>query len=300
MRVIREFDPWRSPLCTCPPKYSLQPYTGCSHGCLYCYATGYIRLRKARPKRDVVAKIRRDLRYIDFSLPINMSTSSDPYTPEEATLGLTRRILEILLPIGLRVLITTKSSSVVRDVDILSKGNAAVMITITTMDKGTARRIEPHAPPPRDRIRALRLLSENGIPVGVRIDPIIPHVNDDEEELIELVENVVAAGASHVVTSTYKARPDSLSRLILEYPELSERLRRLYLSYGERLHGYWYLERRLRIRILTPIIRHARKLGITVATCRDGIKNYAPTCDGSHLIPKRVPLSLSRTPKIRA
>lgn len=288
LQVVREFDPWRGPLCTCPPKYSLQPYTRCSHLCLYCYATAYLGRGPSVPKQNLLQRLRRDLRYLDLRKPINLSTSSDPYPPEEREYQLTRRVLELLVRAGARILITTKSDLVLRDLDLLRSSRVAVMITITTLDENLAKYLEPGVPRPSERLRAVEVLSGEGIPVGVRVDPIIPHLNDDESQLRELVREVVSAGAKHIVTSTYKARPDSLHRLSTTFPDLAEKWRYLYRCEGEYHHGYWYLRSGLRRRLLRPIIEEARRLGVTYATCREGFPDYtsAPTCDGTHLIPQ--------------
>ncbi|NPA04768.1 MAG: radical SAM protein [Crenarchaeota archaeon] len=294
LQVVRRFDPWSSPLCTCPPKYSLQPYTGCSHYCLYCYATSYIGRRPSTPKKHLIERLRRDLRRLPEGSLIELSTSSDPYPPVEERLRLTRTCLELILGKGFRVLITTKGSLVARDAELLSRGSAAVMITITTMDSGLASRLEPGAPPPRDRVEALRRLAEAGVPVGVRLDPILPGLNDDEDSIREVLEAVREAGAVTVTCSTYKARPDNLRRVVDAFPELAERYRRLYREEGSWIHGYWYLPQRLRRIILERARRIALSLGLGFATCREGFSymNTAGSCDGSHLIRAGLPRGL--------
>ena len=288
--VIREFDPWRSPLCTCPSKYSFQPYTGCSHSCLYCYARSYIsrftrRSFISRPKQNLIERLLHDIRIIDKSKPINMSTSSDPYPPEEKKFLVTRKSLSILLRHGCKVLVTTKSNLVVRDIDIIYNKPVAVMITITTLDDNLARKIEPGAPPPSERISAVQKLAENNIPVGVRIDPIIPYLNDDLEMLKELVKEVISAGARHIVTSTYKADRVSFKQLIKVFPEYEGKWRKLYFEDGEKIGRYYYLSQDLRKKFLSIIIKKADNYGITYATCREGLPlRKSPSCDGSHLI----------------
>ncbi len=289
--VLSVFDPWRSELCTCPFKYSLQPYTGCSHQCLYCYATSYIRVRKSIPKKNFVNRLLMDLRRADPRVPISMSNSSDPYPPEEEEYRLTRRTLEILLPRGYRVLIVTKGVLVTRDIDLLSKGRVAVTMTITTLDNNLAKKIEPNAPPPSARLKALRKLVENGVPVGVRVDPIIPFLNDDPKMIDELVDALANIGVRFIVTSTYKARPDNLKRMMNAFPELASKFHKLYRVEGTWMHGYWYLPIQLRKKLLKPVIEAARKRGLEYATCREGLVSKewfnAKTCDGVHLIPDR-------------
>ncbi|HIP65676.1 MAG TPA: radical SAM protein [Pyrodictium sp.] len=290
-KIVRVFDPWKSPLCTCPPKYSLQPYTGCSHFCLYCYATAYIGRKPSTPKQRALERLKYDIEHIiDPNYHIDLSTSSDPYPPEEAELRLTRKILELLIAHGLKVLIVTKSSLVARDVDILSRGNAAVTITITTLDKSLAKLIEPGAPPPEERVKAIEKLVANNVPVGVRLDPILPYLNDDRESIRNVLEAIASAGARFVVTSTYKARPDNLRRLVSMFPELEEKYYRLYKVEGKWQYGYWYLRTDLRRKMLELVRQEASRLGLQFAVCREGFKDMltAPSCDGSHLIARRM------------
>ncbi len=287
LRVIRIFDPWSNPLCTCPRKYSLHPYTGCSHFCLYCYATAYIGRRPSTPKKNFLRNLRRDLYRINKNLIVEMSTSSDPYPPLEKWTLLTRKTLEILVEHRVKVLITTKSNIVTRDSDLLLKTPSAVMITITTLDEEVSSRLEPGAPPPSKRIEAIEELSSKGIPVGVRIDPVIPGLNDNPEMLKKLIDRVATAGAKHVVTSTYKARPDNYRRMISGFPEYKALWDKLYMKNGVRMHGYIYLPKSIREKLLKPVVEYASEKGLTVATCREGLGPQffrAPSCDGSHLV----------------
>jgi DNA repair photolyase len=287
-RLLRLFDPWRSPLCTCPVKYSLHPYTGCSHKCLYCYATAYIGLRESTPKKNFIENLRKELDKANRNMIVEMSTSSDPYPPIEDKLRLTRQTLKELFRRGFRVLITTKSSLVTRDVDLLSANRSAVMITITTLDERLSKVIEPGAPPPSERLLALKELAKKGVPVGARVDPVIPFVNDDPAELSLLVEKLQEVGVKHVVTSTYKAKPDSYRRIVSALPELEDKLRNIYFKGKTYVSGYYYLSLNVRMNLLRPVVNSARKLGLSYATCREGLvtKEFfsARSCDGSHLL----------------
>ncbi len=291
-RVVNAFDPWGNPLCTCPPKYSLNPYTGCSHFCLYCYATSYIGLKPSTPKKDYKKRLLYDITHvINHRYHIDMSTSSDPYPPEEEKYRLTKWSLEQLLPRGFKVLIITKGALVSRDRELLSRGNAAVTMTITTLDTSLAKRLEPGASPPHSRIRALRELSRSGVPVGIRLDPVLPLLNDSRNSIREVLEAAYSAGARFVVTSTYKAKPDNFKRIIEAFPELEAKYKELYRVRGEYIYGYRYLPLEVRKRILLVVREEALRLGMEYATCREGFTylHTAPTCDGSHLIPSRIP-----------
>ncbi|MEZ0346443.1 MAG: radical SAM protein [Infirmifilum sp.] len=290
MSYIKPFDPWRKgSLCTCPFKYTVNPYTGCSHGCLYCYASSYIKdFFTPRPKRDFLERARRDLEKIPRNSIINVSSSSDPYQPLEAELGYTRGLLRL---IGDKhyVEIVTKSDLVVRDVDLLSRLRALVSVTITTLDESLARRLEPNAPSPARRILAMGKLAEHGIPLVVRLDPLIPALNDTPDSIREVLEAASSAGARHVVSSTYKVKPDNLRRLAEAFPDLTPRIRQLYEEGGDRIHGYIYADKKYRLEVLSLVKREAEKLGLSFATCREGFQFlHTPGvhCDGTHLLLK--------------
>ncbi len=294
MYVLRMFDPWKNPLCTCPPKYSLHPYTGCSFKCLYCYTTSYIKAKTSTPKRNFLSKLLRDLVKMNPQYPITISNSSDPYPPIETTLELTRNTLKLLLTRGLKVQIVTKSPLVARDIDLLSKYNASVSITITTLKSNIAKIIEPYAPPPDSRLRAVKILVEHGIPVTVRVDPLIPFVNDDPYDISKLVRTLANIGVQHIVTSTYKVKPDNFKRICQALPSIKNRLKELYYRLGEFKHGYRYLPKKLREEMLKIVIEEAKSYGLTYSTCREGFPELrnSPTCDGTHLIPIRVKTKL--------
>ncbi|MGQ4892001.1 MAG: radical SAM protein [Candidatus Njordarchaeia archaeon] len=289
--VLKPFDPWKSPLCTCPRKLTINPYTGCSHRCLYCYITSYIGLKDSTPKQNLLKRLESDMKNVNKSLPVDMSLSSDPYPPIEERLGLTRSVLKVLVENGFKVQITTKGIIYLRDLDIIENYPVVVSETITTLDNDLAQKLEPFAPKPSERLKALEVLSSRGIPFSVRIDPVIPYLNDDEEELRELVRTIANIGAKHVVTSTYKAKPDNFKRMIGAFPELEQKWRKIYYTKG-RVAGYAYAPTELRKKLLKPIVEEAQKLGLTYATCREGLTNKAffnaPTCDGTHLIKLKI------------
>lgn len=147
---IRPFDPWKSKLCTCPFKYTLNPYTGCDHACVYCYITSYIpNAFKVRPKKNLLIQVERELRKFDKRYIIAMSYSSDPYPTIEKELGITRKVLELFRRYDVRCLILTKSDIFERDIDILKELRCAVGVTVTTIDERKAKLLEPNAPLPR-------------------------------------------------------------------------------------------------------------------------------------------------------
>lgn len=297
--ILKPFDPWRSPLCTCPMKWVLHPYTGCSHMCLYCYAASYIPAHNSvRVKRGVAFKISRDAVRLPPGTLVQLSSSSDPYTRPEDELGVSREAIRVLLEAGARVLVVTKSSLVLRDLDLLAKrrDRVAVAITITTLDKRKAAIMEPGAPPPDERLLAVKRLAEEGLNVVVRIDPVIPFVNDSYEELQRLVEGVARAGAKQVVSSTLKLNfriaPKVIEGLAKLYSdkadEVVKALKELYWSpHSEIIRGYRYMPRERRLEYMAMVKEIAEKEGLAFTTCREGLSHLNTPgffCDGSSFL----------------
>jgi len=287
MSYIRPFDPWRGKsLCTCPFKYTVNPYTGCQHRCLYCYASSYIKdFFNPRPKANFLEIARKDISKIPRGAIINISSSSDPYQPLESKYQYTRRLLELVSD-NYVIEIVTKSDLVTRDIDILSKARSVVSITITTLDETLARRLEPGAPSPSRRIDAIKKLTEAGVPVVLRYDPIIPGLNDSKESISAVLEAAVTAGARHVVSSTYKIKPDNLARMLSAFPDLEAKFEHIYRDKKNRIQGYIYADKEYRYRTLSTVRDIAHSLGVTFATCREGLyqlNDKGVTCDGTSL-----------------
>jgi DNA repair photolyase len=280
--LISRFDPWRSSLCTCPPKLTLNPYSGCDHHCVYCYASSYIpRFHECRPKKDLPQRLKREATKLKGET-VSISNSSDPYPYMEATAGLTRRCLEILAGSNCRIQIITKSNLVIRDDDLLSKGRSTIALTITTDDAEVARTLEPHAPPPAKRLRAAEDLIGKGIPVSVRIDPVIPFVNDKPEKLIATLASI---GVKHVTSSTYKIKPDNWRRFSAAMPGVAEKLKPLYFKQGEKISGNTLLPRDLRLELMENIRDLATANGMKFGVCREGLAQLnTAACDGSWLL----------------
>jgi DNA repair photolyase len=280
--LISRFDPWRSALCTCPPKLTFNPYTGCDHACVYCYASSYIpKFFNCRPKKDLITKLRKEASRLKGEI-ISIANSSDPYPNLEAKTGLMRKCLEVLCQQNCKIQIITKSSLVTRDIDLLKKVPSMVSLTITTDDDSIAKLIESHAPPPSERLRTVKTLIENGIPTSVRIDPIIPFVNDDPKNLIKTLASM---SVKHLTSSTYKIKPDNWQRLSAALPKTAKKPRPLYFEKGEKIGGYVYLPKNLRFKLMNTMRVLAKKHGMKFGTCREGLSQLnTATCDGSWLL----------------
>ena len=276
--LLTVFDPWNSPLCTCPDKLTFNPYTGCDHGCVYCYASSYIpRFYECRPKKNLLSRLQKEAARLRGEL-VSVANSSDPYPRLEQKLGLTRKCLQILAESRCRLQIVTKSDLVTRDIDVLQTVPCVVSVTVLTADDGISARLEPGAPVSSKRLRAIESLVEAGIPTTVRIDPVIPFLNDD---LAELVEAVADLGVLHVTSSSYKVKPDNWKRFSAVFPEAAKKLRPLYFSDGERVGRSTYLPQKLRFSLMKKAKKLTEEHNLKFGCCREGFSLNSAVCDGS-------------------
>jgi DNA repair photolyase len=221
---------------------SVNPYRGCEHGCIYCFARpthahlglspGLDFETKLFHKPDAPALLRAELSKSGYApARVQLGANTDCYQPVERKLGLTRQVIEVLSEFRHPLGITTKSHLVTRDIDLLApmaaQGLAVVVISVTTFDRRLARDMEPRASTPERRIDAIRELSQAGIPVIVNVSPMIPGLTDHEIERI--VERAAKAGArfahysvlrlSHELKDLFRewlaaARPDRAERVM--------------------------------------------------------------------------------------
>ena len=188
---------------------SINPYRGCEHGCIYCYARPTHSYLNLSPGLDfetrIVAKVnaaerlREALASPGFTpMMLNIGSVTDAYQPAEKRLRITRSVIEVLAEARHPFSVITKSSLVERDLDLIApmaaQKLAAVYVSITTLDNELARKLEPRAAAPARRLRTIETLARAGIPVGVSVSPIIPFIN--EPELEEVLEAAQAAGAT--------------------------------------------------------------------------------------------------------
>ncbi|WP_439550892.1 PA0069 family radical SAM protein [Falsiroseomonas sp.] len=194
---------------------SLNPYRGCEHGCVYCYARpahAYVGMSPGLDfetrlmfKPELPALLEKELSKPGYEAkPVALGANTDPYQPVERTLGITRRTLEILEKFGHPVTIVTKGAGVVRDIDILQRLAARnlvhVCLSVTTLDMKLARVMEPRAASPLKRLGAITELAKAGIPVGVLAAPMIPGLNDAElERILEASARAGATRAGYVL-----------------------------------------------------------------------------------------------------
>jgi DNA repair photolyase len=203
-----------------PFDLSINPYKGCEHGCIYCFARptlspGLDFESRIFSKPDAAGRLREEFAKPSYRPQvIAIGANTDPYQPAERSLEITRQILEVMIEHRHPVAIVTKSNLVARDLDLLRELAAErlvhVLISITTLDRDLARRMEPRAPTPERRLQAMAVLADQGVPVGVLASPMIPGLNDAElEKILEAAAKSGAASAGYI-----------LLRLPLEVKEL--------------------------------------------------------------------------------
>jgi DNA repair photolyase len=215
---------------------SINAYRGCEHGCIYCFARPSHGYHNLSPGLDFETKlfakpIAADLLRKELARPsyaceaIAIGTNTDPYQPIEARYGITRAILQVLAEHDHPVMITTKSARVLRDLDILgpmaAKRLASVMMSVTTLDREIAQRMEPRASTPARRIDAIRKLAEAGVPVRVSVSPIVPAINDHEiEAIIDAAADAGAISASSIIVRLpHEVAPLFREWLAIHYPD---------------------------------------------------------------------------------
>lgn len=198
-----------------PFDQSINPYRGCEHGCVYCFARPTHAFLGLSPgldfesrilfKPDAARLLERELRRPGYKCSVMaMGTNTDPYQPTEKSLRITRSILEVLSAFNNPVGIVTKSALVLRDLDILApmaaRGLAQVCVSVTTLDRALANKLEPRAATPSRRIATIRALADAGVPTGVMAAPMIPGLNDQElESILQAAHQAGARIASYIL-----------------------------------------------------------------------------------------------------
>ncbi len=269
---------------------SINPYRGCEHGCVYCFARpthSYMGLSpglefesRLFAKPDAARLLEKELSKRGYEpRTIAIGTNTDPYQPVEKKWRIMREILEVLEAHGHPVGIVTKSALVLRDLDILSRmaerGLAKVALSVTTLDRKLARTMEPRAATPSRRLEALRTLSDAGVPVSAMIGPVIPGLNDSEIERI--LESAHAAGAREagyiILRLPLEVSPIFKDWLLRHYPDRYRHVMSLIRSmrggkdydseWGRRMKGSgpyaWQIGRRFEIAARRIGLNHERR-----------------------------------------
>lgn len=224
-----------------PFDLSINPYRGCEHGCIYCFARpthGYLNLSPGLDfETRIVAKVNAAQRLREAlaapgyrPLPLNLGSATDAYQPVERRLRITRSVIEVLAEARHAFSIVTKSSGIERDLDLLAPLAEArlvsVYVSVTTLDGTLARQMEPRAPAPERRLRTIERLASAGVPVGVSVSPLIPFLN--EPELERVLTQARDAGAvtafATVLRLPWEVNPLFQQWLQTHYPQRAARV----------------------------------------------------------------------------
>ncbi len=229
---------------------SINPYRGCEHGCFYCYARpthAYMGLSagldfetRLFAKQGAAELLERELASPKYRpAPIAFGANTDPYQPIERQYRITRSLIEVLSHVRHPLTIVTKSNLILRDLDLLTPmardGLVKVYVSVTTLDRALARKMEPRAPTPQKRLEAIEALNDAGVPAGVMAAPIIPAINDEELETILMrAYSAGAREASYVVLRLPGELRDMFREwLQVHYPDRLERAVSLMQSMRE-------------------------------------------------------------------
>jgi DNA repair photolyase len=268
-----------------PFDLSINPYRGCEHGCIYCFARPTHSYLNMSPGLDfetrIIAKVNAAERLREAfaarnyePLPLNIGSATDAYQPAERRLGITRSLIEVLSEHRHPFSIITKSSGIERDIDLLGPlardGLVAVYVSIPTLDPTLARVMEPRATAPERRLRTIERLAKLGIPVGVSVSPVIPFLNEPElERVLELARDAGATTAfSTVLRLPWEVNPLFQQWLQAHFPQRAARVmarvrdlrggRDNDSRFGQRMHGEGVWARLLAQRFQ----RAAQRLGL--------------------------------------
>ena len=209
--------------------YALNPYRGCEHNCVYCYAPAVLKEKRkwgsfVDVKRNLPNILAKELKKKKKGR-VGIGTVTDAYQPAEKKYEITRRCLEILLKHDFPVCIQTKSSLVLRDVDLIKKfSDMEVGFTITTIDDKARKKYEMCSSSVEERLNALRILGENNIHTWVFIGPVMPYIT--EKNIDKLIENIAKVRVKNVIVDKLNLKPgmwEKIKTFLLEYyPELMQ------------------------------------------------------------------------------
>ncbi|MDQ2690266.1 MAG: radical SAM protein [Chloroflexota bacterium] len=300
MRAVYREEPCRTALNRVSGmgfEWSLNPYMGCAHRCAFCYVRGFER-RADRPsderygtnirvKVNVVEVLRAELARRGWKRDlVAIGAATDPYQPAEGRYRLTRGCIQALAGARTPFSLITRGPLVVRDVDVLAeasrRADVRVSISIATLDEDLAGRLEPGVAPPRQRLRAIRILTDAGVAAGVALAPVLPGLTDAPRSMAAVLHAAREAGATHAWSNILNLRAGTrehfLAVLEREWPAEVARYRRLYPATGS---GY-----------LAPA--HARPIEQRLAAVRRG----AGIADRRRIVlspppePEQLPLAL--------
>ncbi|MEM3826572.1 MAG: radical SAM protein [Nitrososphaeria archaeon] len=212
-------------------EYTINPYIGCEHGCIYCYVPDVIRRKEflngwgeiVYAKENIVEVLSKEVRYIKPGV-VGYSTITDPYQPYEKKMCFARKVIEMLLQNNFRISFQTKSSLILRDLDIIGGDRVDVGFTITSLDEEFTKKFEPNASPPEERVQALEAFSEKKVKTWIFYGPIICGFNDDDETVKNIISLAKRTG-SYLMYDKLRLKPILSKRMEKHLGEEFDKIR---------------------------------------------------------------------------
>jgi DNA repair photolyase len=287
----------------CPRRLVFNPYTGCQHRCIYCYGTYFffphffdsIQVKINAPK-VLQKEIRKYKRMHDLFPPVYIAPATDSYQPLERHYHITRQCVEVLQAARVPYYIMSKSDGMLQDLDLHASFRDQCMgiWTITSLDEERRKTFEPFAVPVKRRLAALERFTAEGIATAIRIDPILPYIDDSVEKLEEVIAACAERGASHVTCSILKLRKEIWPRMQALFQARGEeallkQYQDLYFNPKSLRGSYYYPKEKYRRQLLSEIRALATQHELSFGTCLEAMPhlNTGP-CDGVRLPPLKI------------
>lgn len=278
----------------------LDLYVGCGFNCRYCFVKSLPGAGGApRPIPGYPRLLERVLSRLSgtplLDMPFRLSALTDPLQPVEGVMKYTYEVLRLALRNGLKILLSTKSALVAREpwlgqiLRLAERHSITVQVTLVTLDEGLSRCLEPGAPLPEERLEAIEVLAASGVPVVVRLQPLIPYINDGEDELEALLSSVAAAGARQVIAEYYRfLSRHELADVASCAEDWGVRSRLFDRHLWERFPSGSQKRPRLHYRSTKYALLREKtvKNGLLFSVCREGLYDLwtAPDCCGIHFM----------------
>ncbi|RLF21739.1 MAG: radical SAM protein [Thermoprotei archaeon] len=265
----------------------LEPYTSCENKCLYCYGRWYWTTNEVKPRFFILKLFRRiaeELSSKKLMMPFRLATLSEPLQDIEKKVKISYGLMEIAMKYKMPIILSTKSTLITKEpwhsliLRLSDENLILVQMTLVTLDTELFKKIEPRAPPPEERINALETLASEGVPIAVRLQPLIPGYSDEADVVESMIRQVSASGVRHVILEYLRATKDDLMRLsyIIKNMKMN-----VWTSYSIAEEGLLKPSLRYRINKLREVRSICEKYKVRLFTCKEGLfhlDSYGDCC----------------------
>jgi len=287
-----------------PEGLTVNPYVGCQHRCLYCYATYewspefYDTIYAKLNSPELLAKELKKWKEKEVE-PVMFSSATDCYQQLEGILGLTRSCVEELQRQNVPYLIITKASSIIRDLELHAryKDKCAIVWSLTTIDEKVKRLIEPSTPTATNLLQTIKRFADNGVTCGVNIDPIIPCITDSQEMLKELVDQCADAGVRFISAGMLRLRSDIWGRtksflVSIGRNDIIKKMEKIYFSNITKSSYYFLADKAYSEPIIEFVKASVKRRHITVGFPFESSVGLEEVSCGGVLTPKKLQASI--------